>query len=344
MQRNYLLKLRDRLQTGILLLQAPGFAFLVWLAYGKLAFNTSKGGDWPSFVSQVSSIHFLMIVAALWFGCNNAVREVVGEWAVFEREQMAGLKIWVYLLSKVKVLGSLCVLQCLGLLTIIYFGCGLEGSFWRIFVVLLLSALIGVSIGLCISSHFKTTDSALAMLPLVLLPMIVLGGGLQPIFTMNGASQAVSLAIPSRWGYEANLLAEARAQPVYSYNPCRPALDQAQDAARQAVAKVQTACEEGMRAQERAMRERLGPLAPTLMPPAPRRPAHAEAQAAAPPPEPPAQDIAEASFPSSASSRAAILSFMPVRSPFWLSVTVLAGIQILLLAAAYAMLRARVLH
>ena len=343
MHRNYLLKLRDRLQTGILLLQAPGFAFLVCLAFGKLSFDTAKGGDWVAYVTKLSSIHFLMIVAALWFGCNNAVREVVGEWAVFEREQMAGLKIWLYLFSKVQVLGSLCVLQCLSLLTIIYFGCGLEGSFWRIFVVLLLSALIGVSIGLGISSHFKTTDSALAMLPLVLLPMIVLGGGMQPIFTMNGASQAVSLAIPSRWGYEANLLSEARAQPVYSFNPCRPAMEQAQDAARQAVAKVQTACEEGMRAQERAMRERLGPLAPTLMPPAPRRPAHTEAQEAAPP-EPPAQDIAEASFPSAATSRAAFLSFLPPRSPYWLSVSVLAGMHILLLAAAYAMLRARVLH
>src|SRR5208283_4272004 len=146
---------------------------------------------------------------------------------------------------------------------------GLEGSFWRIFVVLLLSALIGVSIGLGISSHFRTTDSALAMLPLVLLPMIVLGGGMQPISTMNGAAQAVSLAIPSRWGYEANLLAEARAQPSYSFNPCRPALQKAEAAGRQAVAKVETACEETMRAQQRAMKDKLGALgglAPALMP------------------------------------------------------------------------------
>jgi len=345
MRRNYLLKLRDRLQTGILLLQAPGFAFLVWLAFGRLGFDPAKNGpDWPAFVSKVSSIHFLMIVAALWFGCNNAVREVVGEWAVFEREQMAGLKIWVYLFSKVQVLGSLCVLQCLSLLSIIYFGCGLQGNFLRIFVVLLLSALIGVSIGLGISSHFRTTDSALAMLPLVLLPMIVLGGGLQPIFTMNGASQAVSLAIPSRWGYEANLLAESRAQPSYSFNPCRPALDQAEVSARQAVAKVQTACEETMRAQERAMRDKLGVLAPTLMPPAPRRPARAAGAQEPARPEPPAQDIAEASFPSAEASRAAFLSFLAPRSPFWLSVVVLAAIHVLLLAAAYGMLRARVLH
>jgi len=347
MRRNYLLKLRDRLQTGILLLQAPGFAFLVWLAFGKLAFDAAKGGeDWPAFVSKLSGIHFLMIVAALWFGCNNAVREVVGEWAVFEREQMAGLKIWLYLFSKVQVLGSLCVLQCLSLLCIIYFGCGLQGSFWRIFVVLLLSSLIGVSIGLGISSHFRTTDSALAMLPLVLLPMIVLGGGMQPIFTMNGASQAVSLAIPSRWGYEANLLAESRAQPSYSFNPCRPALQKAEASARQAVAKVQTACEETMRSQERAMRTKLGvlsPMAPALMPPPPKRPARAEPQEA-PPPEPPAEDIAEASFPSSAASQAAFLSFLAPRSPYWLSVTVLGGMHILLLAAAYGMLRARVLH
>jgi len=343
MRRNYLLKLRDRLQTSILLLQAPGFAFLVWLSFGRLTFDAVKGGDWVGFVSKISGIHFLMIVAALWFGCNNAVREVVGEWAVFEREQMAGLKIWVYLISKVQVLGSLCLFQCLSLLTVIYFGCGLEGSFWRIFLTLMLSALIGVSIGLVISSRFRTTDSALAMLPLVLLPMIVLGGGMQPIFTMSGAAQTVSLAIPSRWGYEANLLEESKAQPSYAFNPCRPALEEEQARARQAVARSETACEETMRSQERAMREKLGPVAPLAMPPTPRRPAKA-APAEPPLPEVPKQDIAESSFPASPPSPISFLSFLAPRSAYGLSVAVLAAIHILLLLAAYGMLRSRVLH
>ena len=91
------------------------------------------------------------------------------------------------------------------------------------------------------------------------------------------------------------------------------------------------------------MRERLGVFAPTLMPPAPKRPPRIEAPKASRP-EPPPQDIAEASFPSSEASHAAFLSFLAPRSPYWLSVAVLGAIHILLLAAAYGMLRARVLH
>ena len=55
-------------------------------------------------------------------------------------------------------------------------------------------------------------------------------------------------------------------QPRYSYNPCRPALQQAAEASRQAVVTVQKACEDGMRAQERVMRDKLGILAPAVMP------------------------------------------------------------------------------
>ena len=48
-------------------------------------------------------------------------------------------------------------------------------------------------------------------------------------------------------------------------------------------------------------------------------------------------------FPSAA-EQVSFLAFLAPRSAYWLNVTVLAGMHILLLLLAYAMLRSRVLH
>jgi ABC-type multidrug transport system ATPase subunit len=342
--RNLILKIRDRLQTGILLAQAPGFALLVYLAFSRLNFDPSAGGDWIGFTSKLASVHFLMVIAAIWFGCNNAVREVVGEWSVFEREQMAGLKIPLYILSKFIVLGALCVFQCLSLLGVIYFACNLQGSFWSFFAVLLMSSLCGVGVGLCISTKFRTTDSALACLPLVLLPMIVLAGGMQPLFTMSGATQTLAMAIPSRWGYEADLLAEATAQPKYSFNPCQSVMDQAEEQTRLAVEKTTQTCQDEIRAQDRQMRAKLGPLASAILPPtfvAPKKrpaPSGTPGTRKALP-----SDVAESVFPL-APKRPDYLKFLPDRSPYALCLGVLGAMTTLLMLLSYWMLRRRVVR
>jgi len=352
--RNLILKLRDRLQTGILLAQSPAFALLVCLAFSRLRFNPAgDGNDWPDFTAKLGSVHFLMIIASIWFGCNNAVREIVGEWPIFEREQMAGLKIPLYILSKVVVLGCLCGFQCFTLLAIIYYFCGLHGPFWNSYGILLLTSFCGVGIGLCISAKFRTTDSALASLPVVLLPMIVLAGGMLPLYTMNGYTQAIAMAIPSRWAYEANLLDEAGAQPKYAFNPCRAIAGRAAEEARQAVAKTRRACEDEMRAQDRGIRERLGPVASAVLPPAPKAPVAQKKGAVPAFPAPPpsqqvkAEDIAERVFPSVASPQTSsprpdFLKFLPNRSPRSLCAGVLAGMQVVLLLLCYAMLRRKV--
>jgi len=346
--RILILKIRDRLQTGILLAQAPGFALLVYLAFSRLNFDYAAGGDWIGFTSKLASVHFLMVIAAIWFGCNNAVREVVGEWSVFEREQMAGLKIPLYILSKFIVLGTLCVFQCLSLLGIIYYACNLQGSFWAFFTVLLMSSLCGVGIGLCISTKFKTTDSALASLPLVLLPMIVLAGGMQPLFTMSGTTQALAFAIPSRWGYEANLLVENEAHAPYAYNPCQApmarALAAAEDQTRQAVQRTKQACEDQMRAQDRQMRAKFGPLAQAILPPAPVAPKKTlDAPSAKPASAVNPTDIAENIFPA-APQRPDFLKFLPNRSPYAMCLGILAGMTTLLMGLSYWMLRRRVIR
>jgi ABC-type multidrug transport system permease subunit len=206
-KRNVFVKLQDRTQTAILIAQAPIFAVLVWLINYPLSAD-----HFDELSAKLPIVHFLMVVAAIWFGCNNAARDIVGEWSIYKRERMVTLKLGPYVFSKLAVLMALCIFQCFSLLGIVYLSCGLHSNFLADFTVLLIASMIGAGLGLSISAMAQTNESAIAMLPLVLLPIIALGGGMRPIYLMPKVGQALSLAIPSRWSFEANLLHEAAAK------------------------------------------------------------------------------------------------------------------------------------
>jgi ABC-type multidrug transport system ATPase subunit/predicted component of type VI protein secretion system/ABC-type multidrug transport system permease subunit len=206
-KRNIIVRLQDRAQTAILLVQAPLFAVLVALVNYPL-----HADNFSELMQKLPTVHFLMVVAAIWFGCNNAARDIVGEWTIYKRERMVTLKLLPYIFSKFAVLMALCIFQCGSMLAIVYLVCGLHSNFLSDFLVLLIASMIGAGLGLSISALSKTTESAIAMLPLVLLPVIALGGGMRPVYLMPQAGQVLSAIIPSRWSYEANLLHEATAK------------------------------------------------------------------------------------------------------------------------------------
>jgi ABC-type multidrug transport system permease subunit len=202
-KRNTIVKLRDRTQTAILLIQAPLFAALIVLVYHGL-----DGNPREALMKKLVGIHFLMVVAAIWFGCNNAARDIVGEWTVYKRERMVTLKLGSYVFSKLAVLFGLAVIQCLSLLGIVDLTVHLKGDFLIDFAVLLIATLVGTGLGLCISAVSKTTESAIALLPVVLLPIIALGGGLKPAYDFPRNVRWITNVVPSQWALEANLIQE----------------------------------------------------------------------------------------------------------------------------------------
>ena len=101
--------------------------------------------NWPSVANATSITVFLLALSALWFGCSNSAREIVGEWAIYHRERMVNLKIPSYVASKFAVLGGLCILQCAVLLGIVHWGAGLVGPWVPMFLVLLLTSMVGLA-------------------------------------------------------------------------------------------------------------------------------------------------------------------------------------------------------
>jgi ABC-type multidrug transport system ATPase subunit len=213
------IKARDAWSTAILLAQAPIIACLVVLVYGKEVSQEPDAGHWGDVGNALGSTLFLMALAALWFGCSNSVRDIVGEKAVYRRERMVGLGIVPYVASKFAVLGGLCLVQCLVLLGITAWGCALQGNLAAEFGLLLLVSLVGVGLGLTISAVAPTSEVAIGLVPLVLLPMVMLGGAMLPVHKMPRAGQLACSAMASRWAFEGLLVLECRQRPAAPPSP-----------------------------------------------------------------------------------------------------------------------------
>jgi energy-coupling factor transporter ATP-binding protein EcfA2 len=220
--RCFTIKRKDLWNTLILAAQAPIVAILVVLVFGDQTSQRTTDYtvfQWQKMAQSVGMTVFLITLAALWFGCSNAAREIVGEWPIYHRERMINLFIPSYIASKLTVLGGLCLLQCAVLLGIVHWGCSLKGPWITMFLVLVLSSFVGVAIGLTLSAVARTSEVAIGLLPIILLPMIILGGALRPVYRLPTAVGAICYIIPSRWAFESALLLEADKQPRYDPTP-----------------------------------------------------------------------------------------------------------------------------
>lgn len=166
--RRYLeVKLNDTRNTALLLAQAPLIALLLSLITGD-ALNDSR-------------TLFIAAVISLWFGANNAVREIVSEVPIYVRERMVNLKIPSYVLSKFAVLSSLAAIQCaLFVAILVGFGRFSGSDFLPLVLILYLTSLGGIGMALFFSGLVNSPDRAMSVLPLILIPQLLLSGFLKP--------------------------------------------------------------------------------------------------------------------------------------------------------------------
>ena len=197
--RYFKIKIKDKINTAILLIQAPIIAIL-------LAFLFS--GDGLAFHKEHPNILlFILVISSMWFGIINSVKEIVSEKAIYERERLIGLKLVPYILSKFLVLSLLSIIQVATLLLIVKAFIPLELQLLKLFVLIFITALSGVAIGLLTSAIAKSISQALSFVPIILLPMIVFGGGMIPINELASNkfhldAYRVSYLMPTRWSLE----------------------------------------------------------------------------------------------------------------------------------------------
>lgn len=209
MRRGVALKVRDAWNSAILLAQAPVIAVLLVLVFGAASRESGDAMKNARADVAAATVLFLMNIAAIWFGCSNAAREIVAEWAVFSRERMVGLRLPAYLASKIGLLGLIGLLQCAILLLIVRYGCRVDAPWPSLLAFSFLSILVGTSLGLLISVLARSSEVAISLVPLAILPMVVLGGVMQPIHQMNQPARTLAQLMPSRWAFELAVTTEA---------------------------------------------------------------------------------------------------------------------------------------
>lgn len=172
----------------LLLAQAPLIGWLCTVVWGSVREDTS-------------SLHFVLCLSAVWFGCVNACREVVKERGVLERERFFGLSLVSYVWSKVSVLGVLGLVQVLSLQVAVEWELAVRGPFLVQTFALWGASVCGTGLGLLASALSRTQERAVAAIPLLLLPQILFSEFAIPEAYFNDTVEVVEKLMPVRWAY-----------------------------------------------------------------------------------------------------------------------------------------------
>ena len=212
-KRGLAVKAADRWNTAVLFLQAPLVGLLVAAVFAKVLRAAPTPDSWPHAGVNMATMTFVTALAAIWFGCSATAREIVAEWPIYRRERMVGLSILSYLGSKTALLLVVAAVQAACLLGIVAWACDVQSPWWHLYLVLYAAGLAGGAVGLVVSATLRTTEAATAILPVLLMPMIVLGGVLVPLADLPRLTQPLAAAMPSRWAFEGMVVPEAAARP-----------------------------------------------------------------------------------------------------------------------------------
>ena len=204
-KRYFTIKTNDRVNTLLMLAQAPIIAILICLIFKEIS----------------SAVLFMISISAIWLGAQNAAREIVSEGAIYKRERMYNLEIFPYILSKITVLSVVSLIQSFVFIIILFIHFNsaiveLNEPHYLFFWMLFLS-IASTFLGLLLSSLVKTSERAMTILPLILLPQIMLAGLIAKV--SNGFVEFISYLTISRWGVEGfNIIQKNIIEPIATIN------------------------------------------------------------------------------------------------------------------------------
>ena len=186
--RYFNIKLNDKVNSAFMIGQAPIIAILVIMIFDHIEL----------------AVPFLIAVSGVWFGANNAAREIVGEFPIYKRERMFNQDIIIYIFSKLTVLGAFASVQAIIFIVILYskFSGGSVNVAWEnpigtcLWMIYL--SIAATMMGLFLSAVVNSTEKVMTLVPITLIPQILLAGVLSKI--SNAFVEVLSYITISRWG------------------------------------------------------------------------------------------------------------------------------------------------
>ena len=188
-KRYFKIKTNDKVNSFVMLLQAPIIAVLICLVFDQIT----------------PAVPFITALSAIWFGTNNAAREIVSELPIFKRERMFNMDISPYVLSKISVLAFFSIIQSAIFIGILYlryrsndivdYNAPFSAFIWMSFL-----SIAATFLGLLLSATLATAEKVMTIVPIVLIPQIMLAGLVAKISTPY--VELISYLTFTRWGTE----------------------------------------------------------------------------------------------------------------------------------------------
>ncbi len=156
----------------------------------------------------------LLLPAAAFMGTALTIRDLVGERAIFQREQAVGLSTTAYLLAKTGVYCGFAILQSAITTAIVVlgksaptrggllFGHGNVAATAELFLAVAATCVASAIFGLVISSLVRSSEQIMPLFVVSIMAQLVLCGGMVPVTGRIGLDQ-LSFVMPARWGYAA---------------------------------------------------------------------------------------------------------------------------------------------
>jgi ABC-type multidrug transport system ATPase subunit len=197
--------LADRRVLAFVLLQAPVLGLMIRAMAGPDQLNLGLVAT----NLYARRMLLTLVLSAVWLGSTNTIRTIVADRPVLQRERVTGARAAHVLGAKVTVLWLTCGVQAVVLGVVALAGMRfytpapvLGNPLLAVVVALWVMAGAAGSLALAVSAFVRSTDQALAILPLILVPQLVLSGGviaLRDVPTLRPISYLSS----ARWGMSA---------------------------------------------------------------------------------------------------------------------------------------------
>ncbi|MBI2703573.1 MAG: ATP-binding cassette domain-containing protein [Mycobacterium sp.] len=208
-----------RRQVRLVIADRAYFIFLAVLPFILGALSLTVPGDRGFGFAEATSntpdeaaqILNLLSIAAVFMGTALTIRDLIGERAIFRREQAVGLSTWAYLGAKVGVFCVFAIAQAAIATGIVLLGKGaptekavlLGDPSFELFVSIAATCVASAILGLLLSSVARSNEQIMPLLVLSLMLQLVLAGGVVPVTNRMFLDQLSWLA-PARWGYGAS--------------------------------------------------------------------------------------------------------------------------------------------
>lgn len=184
-----------------------GWGFILFGLIISLLVAWIVGDDMFQTYDATRSGFFTIMSACIWIGIFNSIQKVCKERDIIKHEHRSGMHISSYIVAHVIHQGIICLVQsiimllcCMLFIDFNEDGIIFDSSLIEYFITIFLTILSSDIMGLAISSIVRTPNTAMTVMPFILIIQLIMSGVL---FSLEGITEKIANLTISKWGMEA---------------------------------------------------------------------------------------------------------------------------------------------